>query len=218
MNDDVINIIKFFNSSLDFSYLDKLVHSLQLNHEFYFAIYDLIKNRFIYSNTEEKKVFVNLPSDYLNKDYLYLKNLFHPLDFANLIKEILILMQRAEYSNKKIIKAENGGTRVRIESKNGEWRTIQTHLIYIDVSQEQVFKVLLVFIEEDALNQGINITTREKEIFKLLSSGFSAKMIADQLDISVTTVITHRKNLIHKLHARNSAELIKKGFELNLIN
>ncbi|WP_372950604.1 response regulator transcription factor, partial [Mariniphaga sp.] len=89
---------------------------------------------------------------------------------------------------------------------------------YLYKNQEQIFKVLLAFIEEVTANRGLKITAREKEIFQLLSSGYSAKMIANKLNICETTVITHRKNLIHKLHVNNSAELIKKGFHLNLIS
>jgi DNA-binding CsgD family transcriptional regulator len=41
-------------------------------------------------------------------------------------------------------------------------------------------------------------------------------MIAERLCISENTVITHRKNLIQKLEARNSSELIKRGLEINI--
>ncbi len=217
MTDDIINIIKVFNFNLDFSYLNKTIGSLHLNRRCNFVIYDLIKNRFIYFSSEKNEVFEDLPNEYLNKGYLHLKNIFHPLDFANLIKEIVTLINYAEYTNRKIIKSENGGQILRTKNNNGEWQTRRIHLIYLKECQEQLFKALLAFIEED-ISQEINITSREKEIFQLLSSGYSAKMIANKLNICETTVITHRKNLIHKLHAKNSAELIKKGFELNLIS
>jgi DNA-binding CsgD family transcriptional regulator len=218
MTNDIINIIKVFNFNLDFSQLKKTIGTLHLNRRCNFVIYDLIKNRFIYFSSEKNEVFEDLPNECLNKGYLYLKNIFHPLDFANLIKEIVTLINYAEYTKRKIIKTANGGQILRTKSKNGEWQTVRVKLIYLNRNQEQIFKVLLAFIEEVTINQGPKITTREKEIFQLLSSGFSAKIIADKLNISETTVITHRKNLIHKLHVKNSAELIKKGFQLNLIS
>ena len=54
-------------------------------------------------------------------------------------------------------------------------------------------------------------TRREKDILDLLIKGLCAKEIANRLYISETTVITHKKNLKEKFHARNTAELISKA-------
>jgi len=42
------------------------------------------------------------------------------------------------------------------------------------------------------------ISDREIEVLKLLASGLANKEIADQLNISINTVITHRKNISQK--------------------
>jgi DNA-binding NarL/FixJ family response regulator len=62
------------------------------------------------------------------------------------------------------------------------------------------------------------ITPREKEVLALVAGGHSTKQIADQLGISVRTVETHRINMLKKLGVNNSAELIRKAFELGLLN
>lgn len=54
-------------------------------------------------------------------------------------------------------------------------------------------------------------TRREKDILELLVSGFCAKEIANRLFISETTVVTHKKNLKEKFHAKNTAELVAKA-------
>lgn len=56
-----------------------------------------------------------------------------------------------------------------------------------------------------------NIFPRENEVLEMISNGLVSKEIANQLHISDSTVITHRKNLITKLNVRNTAELIKKA-------
>jgi len=61
------------------------------------------------------------------------------------------------------------------------------------------------------------ISPRENEILELISNGLVTKEIANQLHISDSTVITHRKNLIQKLKVRNTAELIKKASKHMLI-
>ncbi|WP_299251091.1 response regulator transcription factor [uncultured Cytophaga sp.] len=62
-----------------------------------------------------------------------------------------------------------------------------------------------------------SLTKREKEILKEVSMGLSTKLIADKLHISVRTVETHRINLMKKMQVHNSAELIKKAMDLNII-
>ncbi len=66
-------------------------------------------------------------------------------------------------------------------------------------------------------NNTISVSKRENEILELIGRGFIAKEIADQLNISPTTVITHRKNLIFKFKVKNTAELVGKASRLLLI-
>ncbi|NHF58019.1 helix-turn-helix transcriptional regulator [Flavobacteriaceae bacterium TP-CH-4] len=59
--------------------------------------------------------------------------------------------------------------------------------------------------------QSLHISTREKEVLRLIANGFSSKEIADMLFISNHTAISHRKNLIEKFQVKNTAHLIKKA-------
>lgn len=52
------------------------------------------------------------------------------------------------------------------------------------------------------------LTPREAEVAVLLAKGYINKEIADRLCISLTTVITHRKNIMEKLRARSLAAVI----------
>lgn len=61
------------------------------------------------------------------------------------------------------------------------------------------------------------ITNQEKEILHLIAYEYTAKQIASALFISEHTAITHRKNLIIKLDAQNTAGLIRRAFELGLL-
>lgn len=53
------------------------------------------------------------------------------------------------------------------------------------------------------------ITRREKEVLVLIADGLTNAEIADKLFISITTVDTHRKNLLAKFDVRNTATLIR---------
>lgn len=52
-----------------------------------------------------------------------------------------------------------------------------------------------------------NLSAREIEVLKLLSSGKINKEIADELCISINTVITHRKNISSKLGIKSASGL-----------
>ena len=59
------------------------------------------------------------------------------------------------------------------------------------------------------------ITFRERDILKLIAQGMSTRQIAEALHISFHTVQTHRKSLLKKYDAANSAELVSKAHEIN---
>ncbi len=61
------------------------------------------------------------------------------------------------------------------------------------------------------------ITRREKEILALIAEGLTNNEIAQKIFISTSTVDTHRKNLLAKLNARNTAALVKIALHYELI-
>ena len=61
------------------------------------------------------------------------------------------------------------------------------------------------------------ITRRESDVLNLLAEGFTNLERADRLFISPLTVDSHRKNLIVKLQARNTASLIKIASDKGLV-
>jgi two-component system response regulator NreC len=52
------------------------------------------------------------------------------------------------------------------------------------------------------------LTDREKEVLQLLAEGRSNKEVANVLDLSLSTVETHRANLMQKLNLHNTAEVV----------
>jgi len=52
------------------------------------------------------------------------------------------------------------------------------------------------------------LTDREKEVLQLLAEGRSNKEVAALLDVGVSTVETHRANLMQKLNLHNTAEIV----------
>ena len=61
------------------------------------------------------------------------------------------------------------------------------------------------------------LSNKESEILILISKGLTTKDIASKLFISTRTVETHRSNILKKLEVKNTASLIKKATENNLL-
>jgi len=61
------------------------------------------------------------------------------------------------------------------------------------------------------------LTPREKEILGLIAEGYTNPQIAEKIYLSPFTVDSHRKNLLAKLKAKNTAILIRIAVEHRLI-
>lgn len=64
----------------------------------------------------------------------------------------------------------------------------------------------------------VNITSREKEVLKLIAYEHTAKEIADKLYVSYETVNTHRKNIMCKLGVKNTAGMVRVAYQKQLLS
>jgi len=63
-----------------------------------------------------------------------------------------------------------------------------------------------------------SISNREREVLRCIANGHTSDQIAQHLYISHHTVLSHRKNLLSKLGARNTAHLVSIGYLLGLMD
>jgi DNA-binding NarL/FixJ family response regulator len=94
--------------------------------------------------------------------------------------------------------------------------TLQSGSSYLS---EEVSKTLLSsFIKNIPVAQvAEKLSDREKEVLDCIASGLTTQEIGEKLFISKNTVETHRKNLLYKLKARNTAELVNNAYKQRLI-
>jgi len=64
---------------------------------------------------------------------------------------------------------------------------------------------------------GSRLTSREIDVLRLLSRGFTYMEIGKQLGISVHTVTSHIKKSYRKLGAHSAAEAVTRAAELRLL-
>ena len=92
------------------------------------------------------------------------------------------------------------------------------HSLCINMPEQQLVRSLLM-LQQHAHSGGKNLppmpqalqqkilSDREIEVMSLIVQGFINKEIADQLNISLSTVITHRKNIMDKLGMKSVSAL-----------
>jgi two-component system response regulator NreC len=62
------------------------------------------------------------------------------------------------------------------------------------------------------------LTDREKEVLQLLAEGRTNKEVAALLDLGVSTIETHRSNLMQKLGLHNTAEIVLYAVRKSLVS
>jgi DNA-binding NarL/FixJ family response regulator len=84
-------------------------------------------------------------------------------------------------------------------------------------------EVLDIFLQPDAEKKRLmtspfpSLSRREKQILQLIVDEKTTGEIAEELFISFGTVETHRRNILMKVNARNTAGLVKAAIEYRLI-
>lgn len=85
----------------------------------------------------------------------------------------------------------------------------------VDIMGAETFRNTLT-IEDRKVDE--ILSKREIEVLRLVCKEFSNAEIAQQLFLSISTIETHRKNLIAKLGVQNTVGLVKFALRNNLID
>ena len=92
--------------------------------------------------------------------------------------------------------------------------SLQTLLDAIrSVARNETFFDNAITAKDEGSKETIILSSREKEILRLVGEGKSSQEIADILAIGKATVDTHRKNLMKKINIKGRTELIRFAVE-----
>jgi two-component system response regulator NreC len=80
----------------------------------------------------------------------------------------------------------------------------------------EISEKMINFMATNSVSENV-LSNKETEVLGLISKGLTTNDIAAKLFVSSRTIETHRANILKKLEVKNTAELIKKAAELNLI-
>lgn len=95
-------------------------------------------------------------------------------------------------------------------------------VVHITDSQDTIVSLIKKALTQETVPEpffgGDTLSDRETEVLKLMASGFSNKEIADKLNISINTAITHRKNISQKTGIKSISGLTIYAVMKKLIN
>lgn len=86
------------------------------------------------------------------------------------------------------------------------------------IKRKQYFSQSAVTLLKQRENNGLPpLTRRERDVLERIAEGLTNQQIAQQLFVDVSTVSSHRKNLLAKYNVQNSAALVKLAITEKLI-
>lgn len=65
---------------------------------------------------------------------------------------------------------------------------------------------------------GVSLSKRELEVIRLIAEGFTNPQISEKLFVSKHTVTTHRRNILQKLGANNTAAVVMYAVQAGLVS
>ena len=138
---------------------------------------------------------------YKNLDTL--KTIKKSVIFVDVILDSELMKYRS-----KLLNNENIIVAIGSSGKQYDYGFPFKEIISLNDSDASVHKKLDFIFQTILSEEDKNVLTkREKEILKNVAQGLSSQDIADKLFISRHTVITHRKNICHKISIKTIAGL-----------
>ena len=131
--------------------------------------------------------------------------------------DINVLMLTVFDDNEKIFQAICNGASGYLLKKTAPSKIIEAiQEVYnggAPITSTIAKKILQMFPKTPARSsEADKLSAREQEILQLLMKGYSYKMIAPELKITLETVRTHIKRIYEKLHVHSASEAIAKIF------
>jgi len=136
--------------------------------------------------------------------------------------EIKIIMLTVFDDNKSVINAICAGASGYLLKKNcfnRLFESIEEVLQGGAPMSAGIARMVLEFVATSSpvSSENYNLTTRETTVLTHLVKGFSYKMIASSMDISIETVKTHIRNIYEKLQVHNQSEAVAKAIKNRII-
>jgi len=137
------------------------------------------------------------------------------------IKILALTMLSEDQHIRKMIKAGASGYILKNSGKQELIKAIESiiegkHYFSNDATQAILQELVTPDLNKVNDDDDVHITDREREVLKLIVNEFTNQEIADKLFVSVRTIDAHRRNLLQKTGAKNTAGLVKYALKNKL--
>ncbi len=207
--------------SLDESFLtskfSKILNSCNRSQKLLISICTVKEGTLLYSNTAFRKFLEYENSSFLGKNW---KHGSVVID-ANEVEEVQNKLTHffSSKRNQQLISLKyhitnSSGKRFFLKHEAEVFCIEGERLVlnyYYDISEKEAIAKSIQMNTNFKFVKNDPISSREKEVLKLIADGYSSKEIAAHLFISNHTAISHRKHLIKKFQVKNTAQLIKEA-------
>jgi len=221
----------FINISREDPFVIDLEQKLSNNHQFFY-IFDLLHQHLLFTSLGCRAIIGVAPDQF---DLSSLFSQVHPDDFQRFSRARSMVTKKGyELSMKQDgISILSTGFKVKDASGNYFNLLFQVYSFYCEIPDKKVFSLVLLtdlstfhldphgfhyYIGEDPalfrypdealLQVGHIFSDREFEIIKMIAAGMGSEQIADKLFISVSTVDTHRRNILKKTKKSTTHDLV----------
>lgn len=132
--------------------------------------------------------------------------------------KILVLTTYSEpHKIKKMLKANIDGYLLKDTGKDNLLKAIYSIMDGDTYYDPRVKDIIMGSFQPKKTTYSVELTSREKEITRLIAEGMSTNEIAKQLFVSPLTVDTHRKNIFSKLGINKVTALVRYALQEGLI-
>ncbi|MFA6988592.1 MAG: response regulator transcription factor [Candidatus Gastranaerophilaceae bacterium] len=146
-------------------------------------------------------------------------------NIKNTNPDIKIVMLTSVNEKENVLSAFNSGANaycmknIKIDDLVNVMKTVMDGSIWIDSNIAGYISEILQSkaTQQQESNNDFNLTTREKEILKLIAKGLCNKDIAENLFLSLHTVKNHVRNIIQKLAVDDRTQAAILALKENLI-
>jgi len=101
--------------------------------------------------------------------------------------------------------------------KNAEPEEIFAGIRTVNMGKKFLCEEIDVLLKEKVTDEAVWFSPREREVLQFIADGLTTKEIADRIFRVEETVKTYRKILLVKFEVGNTAQMIKKACEQNLV-
>lgn len=148
------------------------------------------------------------------------------IDGLKLIRQhnttVKVLMLTVFDDNKNVFEAIRNGANGYLLKKTPPSKLLEyiqeAHSGGAPMTSSIATQVLKMFSQTHSqAGEDYNLSDREKQVLQLLVNGYSYKMIAAEMYISIDTVRSHIKKIYEKLHVNSKSEAVAKAFKDKIV-